>query len=110
MTSTIRIARRVDPIFAEKGKSENKLRYPINGIHATTSQRTQSGTNLPSGNRDKNRAARTLPRKNTQRTDNCHSQGLPSNALIVVPELPSTSMSATKSANQSLDLPHVRQK
>src|SRR2546421_12863393 len=110
MTSTIRPARRVDPIFAEKGKSEKKLRKPIKGIHPTTSQRVNLGTNRPSGKRDKNRAARTLPRKITKRAENCHAQGLPANALIVVLGLPSTSRSETSSANQSLDLPHVRQK
>src|SRR6266566_4376716 len=110
MTSTIRLARKVDPIFAEKGKSENKLRNPINGIHMTRSQRIQRGTNRPSGKRDKNRAARTLARKKMKRADHCHSQGLPSSALIVVPGLLSTSMSETSNANQSLDFPHVRQK
>src|SRR6266567_1522370 len=80
MTSTIRPVRNLDSRFAEKGKSEKK------------------------------RAARTLPRKITRRADHCHTKGLPANALIVVLGLPSTSKSAASSANQSLDLPHVRQK
>src|SRR5262245_16413511 len=110
MTSTIRTVRRFDPIFVEKGKSEKKLRYPIKGIHTTTSQRVQPGTKRPSGKRDKNKAARTLPRKITRRADHCQTQGLPANPLIVVLGLPSTSRRATSSANQSLDLPQVRQK
>src|ERR1700730_14750799 len=110
MTSTISPGRSLDSRFAEKGKSEKKLRKPIKGIHTTTSQRVQRGTNRPSGKRDKKRAARTLPRKITKRAENCHTQGLPANALIVVLGLPSTSKSATSSANQSSDLPQVRQK
>src|SRR5438876_11978792 len=110
MTNTISNVRRSDPIFAEKGKSEKKLRKPIRGIHTTTRKPVQRGTNRPSGKRDKNRAARILPRKITKRADHCQTQGLPANALIVVLGLPSTSSSATSSANQSLDLPHVRQK
>src|SRR5712692_7823160 len=110
MTRTIRLVRKGDPTFPEKGKSVKKPRYPINGIQMTTSQRVKMGTNRPLGKRDKNRAARTLPRKITKRADHCHVQGLPSNALIVVLGLLSTSMSATRNANQSLDLPHVRQK
>src|SRR5262249_39733280 len=102
--------RKGEPIVVEKGTLENKLRYPITGIHMTTRKPVQRGTNRPSGKRDTNRAARTLLRKNKKRADHCHSQGLSPKALIVVPGLLSTSMSATSSANQSLDLPHVRQK
>src|SRR5712692_244522 len=110
MTRTIRLVRKGDPTFPEKGKSVKKPRYPINGIQMTTSQRVKLGTNRPSGKRDKKRAARTLPRKITKRAENCHTQGLPANALIVVLGLPSTSKIATSSANQSSDFPQVRQK